>query len=674
MAQFGTYLDFYMFLRGNLKDSNRLHRSILDSVALEVSPSDSKTILDYVRSFTCRLNSKWIESARHQKTFMTRYRAWLETAIQWPTSLSVELQEALRLPGEDFEREDQHSLEPMLPEETTSGRTRKPFADLSNKQKRRRTESLSELDEDEILFTLLQRLKSNGKNDLADVIDHLAKDPLKLPAVKSLLFDKGPKPVLPEDRSLALVAALDLSKWKYSTLRSILLDSVGTPLFMPYGKLLEAKKMYYPKPEDVTVTEDGASVKLQALLDLTVNSVLRVVGDKCPTNGSLKLISKWGFDGSSSQSVYKQVCESDIYESSVFMTSLVPLRLVSDGCIVWENPSPSSTLYCRPVKFQFAKESVDYVRLEDAKMKEEIRNLIVSVCGEFQVQHELHMTMIDGKVATIVSGTPSSATCSVCLLTPSKLNDLSLVKKKPIREQVLQLGLSVLHMWIRCMECLLHISYNLDFQKWSASGENKKLKEARKAQIQAEFRKVGLQIDVVKQGYGTSNDGNTARRFFRDYEKTASILGIDEDLIKHFTVILQVISCGSAIDFDKFRTYCWNTATLYVDLYGWYYMPASVHKLLIHGADICEHFSCLPIGILSEEAAEARNKDFRNSRQRHARKIGRKQSNEDVLHHLLLTSDPYLSHIRPKCSAYVKMDLLPEAVDLLVEAIDLDDI
>lgn len=42
-------------------------------------------------------------------------------------------------------------------------------------------------------------------------------------------------------------------------------------------------------------------------------------------------------------------------------------------------------------------------------------------------------------------------------------------------------GLSTLHAWIRCMEMILHISYNPGFEKWTASNpENKKIKDKKK--------------------------------------------------------------------------------------------------------------------------------------------------------------------------------------------------
>ena len=76
-------------------------------------------------------------------------------------------------------------------------------------------------------------------------------------------------------------------------------------------------------------------------------------------------------------------------------------------------------------------------------------------------------------------------------------------------------------------------------------------------------------------------------------------------------------------------------------------MPPTVHKVLLHGADIISQ-ALLPIGQLSEEAQEARNKDFKNYRESFSRKMSRTKTNEDVLHLLLITSDPFISSLRKK--------------------------
>lgn len=100
--------------------------------------------------------------------------------------------------------------------------------------------------------------------------------------------------------------------------------------------------------------------------------------------------------------------------------------------------------------------------------------------------------------------------------------------------------------------------------------------------------------------------------------------------------------CGEKIDVTKFRIYADETANLYTSLYNWYNMPASVHKVLIHGAEIINFFN-LPIGFYSEEAQEARNKDFREHQ---SRKSSRENTNEDIIHWLLITSDPLITSMR----------------------------
>ncbi|KAH1008162.1 hypothetical protein HUJ05_008743 [Dendroctonus ponderosae] len=88
-----------------------------------------------------------------------------------------------------------------------------------------------------------------------------------------------------------------------------------------------------------------------------------------------------------------------------------------------------------------------------------------------------------------------------------------------------------------------------------------------------------------------------------------------------------------------------DTAKLYVELYPWHPMTPTLHKVLLHGHLIIKH-ALLPIGHLTEEAAEARNTHFRNCSLNYALKFSRLQCNTDIIIRLLLTSDPLLSSIR----------------------------
>lgn len=129
---------------------------------------------------------------------------------------------------------------------------------------------------------------------------------------------------------------------------------------------------------------------------------------------------------------------------------------------------------------------------------------------------------------------------------------------------------------------------------------------------------------MVLQGRGTTNDGNTARKFFSNAIKSAEIIEINLDLIQRFGNILSVLASGHEINIVAFQTYGIETAKLFVSLYSWYYLPASVHKILLHGAEVIEH-ALPPIGELSEEVQECRNKDYKTYREHHTRKDSRLQ-------------------------------------------------
>ena len=145
-----------------------------------------------------------------------------------------------------------------------------------------------------------------------------------------------------------------------------------------------------------------------------------------------------------------------------------------------------------------------------------------------------------------------------------------------------------------------------------------------------------------KPGYGSTNDGNTARRAFQAEKIFSSICGLDENLIHKIHVILIALSCGLPIDSKKFGSYCKDTANLYIQLYPWFTMPVSVHVVLIHGANIMSS-SVLPIGMMSEEAQEARNKDNKMFRLRHARKTSRVHTMSDVFQRFMVTGDIVVS-------------------------------
>ena len=212
---------------------------------------------------------------------------------------------------------------------------------------------------------------------------------------------------------------------------------------------------------------------------------------------SIVLLTKYGMDGSSGFNSYKYKQNSNVLrrDESLFILSILPIRI--NGCelktgkkvLLWNNPRPSSTRFCRPLKFIFAKETPDLIKNESDLIKSSLSKLVPS---QFQIsqkdiiaiQHELVFSMVDGKVMSALTGTKSSQLCVICGASPKNMNELDTVIERPITMDSLQYGLSPLHSYIRFYECILHISYRQDFEKWRVSGEDKCFFEFQKKGIQ----------------------------------------------------------------------------------------------------------------------------------------------------------------------------------------------
>lgn len=496
------------------------------------------------------------------------------------------------------------------------------------------------------------KLRASGKGNEAQVIKKLLETPKYAKDCLDISSTTKAKKLSGRE-ALSLVIEAQLSRKQYETIRKY------APDIFPSYKVVQSEKLA-AYPENVQVTEVEAVVPLQSLLNHTATRLLQTQKDVLSSQSfgdsdTLLLFSKWGFDGSSSHNQYKQKFISESADDKyMFLSSLVPLRLTYNQndktLILWQNPKPSSTRFCRPISLQYLKETDELVKRKKEDIDKEIKDLIptrVTLDGKiYSVEHRPIFTMVDGKLCNSLSATKSTMKCYLCDSTSKQFNDLDEMLKKPIKTEYLSFGISLLHAWIRLFESLLHLSYRLPLRTWRVDKDKKELFEQNKKRLQLEFKnRLSLIIDKPKPGFGNSNDGNVARKFFQNYETSADITQIDQELIRKFYIILQTMSSGFQINTEKFQKFCLDTASLYVTLYAWMPMTPTMHKILMHGPKIVSE-ALLPIGMLSEEAQEATNKNFKFYREHFGRKTSRTDNLRDIMNRLFISSDPLISSMR----------------------------
>ncbi|KAJ8676588.1 hypothetical protein QAD02_012375 [Eretmocerus hayati] len=433
---------------------------------------------------------------------------------------------------------------------------------------------------------------------------------LQVDSVPEISDDRVEAPISQEDGDdQALGAFIDLgcTQRKYEKLRLHTRKKTNDEVYPLYKHIQQAKKRCYP--ENVYITERKAWVELQDLLNHSCNRILMTIDDSVLAEFRGKQFIfhvKWGLDGASAQQTIKQKwleAANQIenllqpLDASIVQVSMVPLRIVTtEGEILWNNPTPNSTSYCRTVQFEFQKETIEYTMSQYEHYEDKIRQLepftSEALGPESRITYNLKCTMMDGKTCSALTEQRSSCSCNVCFASPKDMNHLEFVKGLPVNRNSLQFGLHPLHCRIRFMEFLLHLAYNMDFKEFYATTElTRIIKAARK-----DF------------GYKFADD-----------------------------IIAE---------------------------YGWYTLPPSIHKALIHGWEIVESLE-LSSGALSEEPLECNNKILKRGCLSHSRMCNRKSSNEDVMHYLLVASDPYITSLRETQEKKFQ-ELSSEAKDLLL--------
>lgn len=158
-------------------------------------------------------------------------------------------------------------------------------------------------------------LRSFGQNDAANIVKHVTQTtPTRAQKYKNAFKDSLNRITpLTKNEALSIVIEAKMTRHQYIIIREQARVK-NCKLYPPYYIVRQAKKECYPDAQFISISENVGEIKLQPFLNHTIQRILIVQSDVIKTLlnkqlDNLFLISKWGSDGSSGLSQYKQKFE-----------------------------------------------------------------------------------------------------------------------------------------------------------------------------------------------------------------------------------------------------------------------------------------------------------------------------------------------------------------------------
>ena len=234
--------------------------------------------------------------------------------------------------------------------------------------------------------------------------------------------------------------------------------------------------------------------------------------------------------------------------------------------------------------------------------------------------------------------------CHACLLSQNDFAE-NCFSQLEIPASILNLGIAPLHILLRSMEFCFYLAITLKVGKCTQKSPEFL---AQKKEFKQKFREeLNLRLFEVDKDFGSSNVGNSCRKFFKEAEKTSEILDLPVEIIEAFhglnTIISTTHELSNLSEFKELSNFLLTMLT--IEPFSQKQLIPTVHRALCHFEAYYRHFEFLqlPFGSLSESALEARNKYTHRFRENLCFKGTLKKNLRDLGIRSLLASDPLIS-------------------------------
>jgi len=637
-------------------------------------------VAKFLSRFTQRYNSPKVS----RKLDRILADKWAHSVLKLPdTFISLLVQKTNTNTGNE---EKQASKEPATEKQKGAvGRKRKLFEEKTTRSQLKESSELrGKFSPGVIHLASKQNLKIQGKNDAAFVVKRISSETgstAKFARAAILArnnFSERPLTKKTPEEALFFLLTNNLTKEQYTNMKQACRES-GADIWPAYSYVQSAKLGL--EPEQISIEENQAVAPLQDVLNHTVKrlihsnpEVLQKMEDIAENNdNSLEttLYYKIGFDSSGAHTVSQQTnSEGEHRETKSLMASqMAPIKLVAfiddeEVCLL-DYPGQNSPHSCRPLRLSFEKENSETMQIEYQRLQKEIdqlQNYLISENPRISVTFSGLFTLIDGKVLCSITGAKTTE-CPLCHKSGKELAK----NEGPFEVEsakFLEYGASPLHFGLRAFSVLLQIGYKQDFRQHRVTKEHSAKFEARKLIVKKAFKtELNLIVDSGSDP-GKTLSGNVARKAFANPIVFAEIIGVSPMLVSNLDIIWRTMASNYQINSREFEEFCKQTLDIYLSEVGWYNIPPTIHKVLVHGRAIVD--ACpVALGLTSEESSEANNKFIRKFLLQHTRKTSHLDTMTDLFHRLMAVSDPCLLSKSLKKNKKKSRQFTPEMKELL---------
>ena len=507
----------------------------------------------------------------------------------------------------------------VVPEaEVPKKKPKKSLDQLGERQLKNRTEEIwtkvkeyAEENNETPLRILALLLKKCNEKTARDFGDHVWQQP-----ASSSISDHNLL-TINVNAGMAIMVDCQLGRETYSKLRTTLRQQ-GHDILPPWINLRTTQAAISPKPQPLPVPHEGVYMPYEESMKITATRIMETLPPTIPS--SVVMDIKFGFDGSGSHAIYRQV--QNAKTNNIIMSMFCPLAIKGDGETQWTQQTPNSAHTHRPLALQLGKESTETLQSlqifdEDInKMKE---NGFTTMVGEKEVAVKVNVAshIMDLKAANLYLGL-GGAYCDLCNHSRADCHDPDVVRDgfeitrnvadlkslfaevtddddviikhrddyatrkglttKPIPNHEVT-SVQVLHAMLRTFDHYMKIAVHLRAEvfEWTESDSSHyhRFLVAAKQEIQTKLNDIlGERWDFpdgTGKG-GTSTTGNTARNILHHGGRDIVIDMLPErfqDVMKqigqYLSVILRLFSSSQNINVQEYKKVCTSLYLLYLE-------------------------------------------------------------------------------------------------------------